>query len=74
MQLNKLLLRLNDFFMAKEETPSFDDVRDLKAAIYDRVALMKQTQAEIQALENELRIAQRAAIASARPSNGKGEK
>lgn len=60
--------------MAKEETPSFDDVRDLKAAIYDRVALMKQTQAEIQALENELRIAQRAAIASARPSNGKGEK
>jgi len=48
------------------------DVTTIKAAIYDRIALMKQTQAEIQSLENDLRIAQRQAVTAERPFNNRG--
>lgn len=58
----------------KEASTAMADMTAIKAAIYDRIALMKQTQAEIQALENDLRNAQRRAITDQRPFNNRGDK
>ncbi len=54
------------------QTAPVADVTAIKAEIYDCIALMKQTQARVQSLENDLRIAQRQAITAQRPFNNRG--